>query len=185
MRSTYFKNASGWHHKSQYTTASDLVKLVKALRRDFPEFYPLFKKTNFLYNGVVINGHNKVTKHYPGAEGLKTGYTSAAGFNLITVASNGNKRVAGVVIGHPCGASRDKKMVELLNSSLKVNFTISPTEKSSIIGQNKTLIASKPTKEIPTPRIIQAKTNKNKRVIKLVSAQKKPQAKKNIKKKAI
>lgn len=124
MTNTSFKNASGWHAKNQYTTAVDLMKLTRALQCDFPEYYPLFKKTDFVHNGAVIKGHNKVSKHYPGAEGLKTGYTAASGFNLITVAKNGDKRFAGIVIGHKKAESRDKKMVELLNQVFQINFAL-------------------------------------------------------------
>lgn len=124
MNNTSFQNASGWHAKNQYTTAVDLMKLTRALQRDFPEYYPLFKKTDFVHNGTVIKGHNKVSQYYPGAEGLKTGYTAASGFNLITVAKNGDKRFAGIVIGHKKADSRDKKMVELLNQVFKINFAL-------------------------------------------------------------
>ena len=86
MHGTHFTNASGWHDGHQVTTASDMAKLGLALKRDFPEYYPLFKKTSFVFHGKVIPGHNHVLKQYAGAEGLKTGYTGPAGFNLVTTA---------------------------------------------------------------------------------------------------
>jgi D-alanyl-D-alanine carboxypeptidase (penicillin-binding protein 5/6) len=117
MRNTKFKNASGWHHPEQKTTAKDLAKLAIALKRDFPRFYHIFSKTSFVYKGNVINGHNNVTANYAYAEGLKTGYTGPSGFNLVTVASKYNKTLVGVVTGSPTASSRDQKMVKLLDEN--------------------------------------------------------------------
>lgn len=117
MKYTKFKNASGWHHPEQKTTAKDLAKLATALKRDFPRFYHIFSKTSFLYKGNVIKGHNHVTANYAYAEGLKTGYTRPSGFNLVTIASKDNKTLVGVVTGSPTASSRDQKMVKLLDEN--------------------------------------------------------------------
>ena len=70
MKNSFFTNASGWHHPKQVTTAIDLAKLSIAIKRDFPQYYSFFSKTNFTFKGKQINGHNRVTASYPGAEGL-------------------------------------------------------------------------------------------------------------------
>lgn len=116
MTSTNFANASGWHAKNQYTTALDMAKLGLALRRDFPEYYYLFKSTSFVFAGRVVNGHNNVLRQYVGAEGLKTGYTNHARFNLVTTASKDGKALIGVVTGHPTASKRDQKMIKLLDT---------------------------------------------------------------------
>lgn len=115
MQNSHFYNASGWHHPEQKTTASDLARLTLAIKRDFPEYYSWFSKDQFKYNGRIIVGHNKVAKNYPGAEGMKTGYTYPAGFNLITTAKRDGKRLIGIVTGSPAAGVRDAKMVKLLD----------------------------------------------------------------------
>jgi D-alanyl-D-alanine carboxypeptidase (penicillin-binding protein 5/6) len=104
------------HCPKQKTTAIDLAKLAIAIRRDFPQYYSIFSKTHFVYKGRVVNGHNKVTACYPGAEGLKTGYTNPAGRNLITVATRNNRTLLGVITGSSSSAKRDKRMMSMLDS---------------------------------------------------------------------
>lgn len=115
MRNTIFKNASGWHHPKQKTTAADLAKLSIAIRRDHPKLYRLFLQKSFMFRGKLILSRNRVSVSYRGAEGLKTGYTRRAGFNLITVASRNNRSLVGVVTGSKTADSRDQQMVQLLN----------------------------------------------------------------------
>lgn len=115
MRNTNFCNASGLNHRNQYTTARDLAKLSLALIRDFPQYYHLFKKKSFTYNNRTYNSHNHVTMNYNGAEGLKTGYVNASGYNLITVVKRGKLRLIGIVIGSESWRKRDRKMVALLD----------------------------------------------------------------------
>ena len=121
MKNTVFKNASGWHHKDQKTTAVDLARLAIAIYKDFPEYYTMFSKSSFLLNGQVINGHNKVVEVYEGAEGMKTGYTQPAGYNLVTTAKRGDKRLVGVVLGQSSSVIRNQKMMDLLDYAFKNN----------------------------------------------------------------
>ena len=151
MKNSHFYNASGWHHPEQKTTASDLAKLTMAIKRDFPEFYPWFSKDQFVYNGRTIMGHNKVARTYPGAEGMKTGYTSPAGFNLVTTALRNGKRLIGVVTGSPAAATRDAKMKKLLdvhfaNLGVTNNVFESQSAKNNI-SKKASRIGSKNTKK--------------------------------------
>jgi len=116
MDHTTFANASGLHDPRQKSTAVDLAKLAIAIKRDFPQYYHLFSRTSFYYNGKEVKGHNRVTANYPGAEGLKTGFTNASGCNLITTATRENKSLIGVVIGGKTSAVRDQKMTTLLDA---------------------------------------------------------------------
>lgn len=120
MINTNFTNASGWHDPNQYTTAVDMAKLSIAIKRDFPKYYSFFNKSSFNFKGKTIKGHNKVTETYPGAEGLKTGFHTPAGCNLITAATRGNKSLVGVVTGQKTSLIRDKKMVQLLDAHFGV-----------------------------------------------------------------
>lgn len=122
MHSTEFYNSSGLHHPNQKTTAYDLARLGLILRKKYPEFYPLFQKTHFEFAGKIVTGHNKVTKNYKGAEGMKTGFTCPSGFNLITTATKEGKTLLGVVTGSPTAKYRDTKMVKLLDK----HFSIEP-----------------------------------------------------------
>lgn len=115
MNSTKFKNASGWHHPEQKTTAVDLAKLSLSLKERFPNHYPMFSLTSFTFRGKTYNGHNRVTAEYDGAEGLKTGYTNPSGFNLVTVATRNGKTLLGVIAGESSAGARDKKMMKLLD----------------------------------------------------------------------
>jgi D-alanyl-D-alanine carboxypeptidase (penicillin-binding protein 5/6) len=128
MHKSHFRNASGWHDPMQKTTAEDLVKLAIALKRDFPEYYPLFSQTSFTFNDKIYNGHNHVTKNYPGADGLKTGYVAASGYNLVTSVKRGEKQLIGVVIGGRTSKERDNKMIALMNHHFgeKISKTTSP-----------------------------------------------------------
>ncbi len=122
MKGTNFTNASGWHDPKQVTTAVDMAKLAIAIKRDFPQYYHLFKKTEFKFKGKLIKGHNRVVANYPGAEGLKTGYHTPAGCNLITTATRGHKSLVGVVTGRKSSKIRDKKMVELLDKQFTKRY---------------------------------------------------------------
>jgi D-alanyl-D-alanine carboxypeptidase (penicillin-binding protein 5/6) len=148
MNHTYFKNASGWHDPLQQTTAKDLAKLALALQRNHTNFYPLFAKNSFVFRGNIVNGHNRVTQYYQGAEGLKTGYTTPAGFNLVTTASKNGKSLIAVVTGGKTATSRDKKMVGLLDR----HFNVSPKHNIKLVTN------SKPTRVNPKSRLVKKKT---------------------------
>ncbi len=123
MYHTQFANASGWHDKRQYSTASDLAKLGLAIREDHRKYYPLFRKTSFVYKGNMIKGHDKVVAQYVGAEGLKTGFHSQSGFNLMTTASRNGKSLLAVVTGGQSAAHRTNRMVTLLDRHFGLETT--------------------------------------------------------------
>ncbi len=153
MHNTNFINASGWHHPSQKTTAYDMAKLAIALKRDFPQYYHLFSRTSFYYKNTSYKGHNRVTENFKGATGMKTGYTVRSGWNLVTAATRGSKRLVGVVLGGHTAKTRDDKMMALLNNHFKHLETIEKKGKSSTLAMNRTQ-----TSNINQRDIIQAKT---------------------------
>lgn len=140
MKDTVFTNASGWHDPRQKTTAIDLAKLSIAIKRDFPRYYHLFAKTSFTFKGRTVNGHNNLVARYPGAEGLKTGFTNPAGRNLITTATRGGRSLVGVVTGSSSSANRDKKMIGLLDKHFGISSTAVKSKKNR---KTKTLSASR------------------------------------------
>lgn len=169
MYNTTFRNASGWHHPEQKTTAIDMAKLAMALKRDFPKYYPLFSETSFVFNGQTYNGHNKVVEKYQWAEGLKTGFTNPAGYNLITTAAKDGKRLVGVVTGGRSSPSRNYKMVSLLDK----HFGIEPS--SDFAYDNATFVSNKSTKKSGKAKttklqVVKAKTKKKNKRTALVAA---------------
>lgn len=141
MKNTYFKNASGWHNPLQQTTARDMAKLTLAIKQKFPKYYPLFSKTSFVFRGNIINGHNKITKNYAGAEGMKTGFHTPAGYNLVTTASRNGKSLIAVVTGGRSAASRDQKMIWLLDQHFNI---VSTKPKVTLASNNKVKAKPKP-----------------------------------------
>lgn len=117
MTHTNFTNASGLHDRRQKTTAYDLARLAVALKRDFPHYYYLFKRDKFYFRGNTYYSHNRVTMNYRGADGLKTGYVNASGFNLVTSAERNGHRIVGVVMGGRTAKRRDRFMTTLLDKS--------------------------------------------------------------------
>ncbi|MEX2296461.1 MAG: D-alanyl-D-alanine carboxypeptidase family protein [Dongiaceae bacterium] len=117
MNNTVFRNPHGLPNKAQVTTAQDMVTLARALMFDFPGFYHYFSATSFTYNGVTYKSHNRLMQRYAGADGLKTGYIRASGFNLAFSAVRDGRRLIGVVIGGQSAASRDDQMATLMDEA--------------------------------------------------------------------
>ena len=115
MSSTVFRNASGLPNREQVTTARDLARLANALLRDFPHYYPVFSVQTYSYRGRPLENHNRMLASYAGADGLKTGYTAASGFNLVMSAMRDNRRLIGVVMGGDTAFQRDRLMAELMD----------------------------------------------------------------------
>ncbi len=116
---TTFGNASGLPHFKQVTTAADMGRLSLTLIREYPEYYRYFSKKSFTYHNRQFFTHNSLLKEYDGADGLKTGYIRASGYNLITSAQRGNNRLVVVVMGARSSALRTKQMIRLLNMGFK------------------------------------------------------------------
>ena len=119
MTNTHFDNASGLPSPHDTTTARDLAKLAMALYRDFPHDAAYFATRQFTFRGQVVRGHNRLMDRYPGMDGLKTGYTNAAGFNLASTAVRNGRRLFAVVMGGRTAVARDELMARLLDDSFE------------------------------------------------------------------
>src|SRR6266550_6869700 len=115
MTSTVYRNASGLPNPDQYTTARDQAQLALSLYRDFPREYRYFATRQFYFRGSVIYNHNHLLDWYDGADGIKTGYIGASGYNLAASAVRNERRLIGVVMGGPSAGSRDREMAALLD----------------------------------------------------------------------
>ncbi len=118
MNHTTFKNASGLPNKQQKTTARDMAVLAMAVYHHFPQYYKWFSAKSFQYKGKTIGGHNYILKTFAGADGMKTGYTAASGYNIITSAKRSGKRVIAVTMGHNSVGERDKKVSKMMDKGL-------------------------------------------------------------------
>jgi D-alanyl-D-alanine carboxypeptidase len=118
MVRTVYRNASGLPDDQQVTTARDQAMLGRAIQDRFPRYYRYFSTTAFNYHGHSIRNHNRLLGNVEGVDGIKTGYTRASGFNLVTSMRRGNRHLVGVVLGGRSGGSRDATMRNLLAENL-------------------------------------------------------------------
>ena len=115
MTRTNFRNASGLPNRGQLSTARDMAILAQHLMSDFPQYYDYFARTKFTYEGKTFRGHNKFMKRYAGADGLKTGYIRASGYNLAASAKRDDTRLIGVVFGGKSARQRDSHLATLMD----------------------------------------------------------------------
>jgi D-alanyl-D-alanine carboxypeptidase len=118
MTNTVFKNASGLPDREQVTTARDMATLGRAIQDRFPSLYRFFSTQSFVWRGRVIANHNRLLGRVHGVDGIKTGYTNASGFNLVTSVRHKNRHMVAVVLGGRTGAQRDQYMRELIADNL-------------------------------------------------------------------
>src|SRR5438552_4071497 len=118
MSKTVYRNASGLPNDDQITTARDQATLGRAIQDRFPRHYRYFATSTFVYRGHAIRNHNRLLGNVEGVDGIKTGYTRASGFNLVSSMRRGNRHLVGVVLGGRSGSSRDATMRSLLAENL-------------------------------------------------------------------
>jgi len=119
MSKTTYRNASGLPNEEQLTTARDQATLGRAIQDRFPRYYRYFATSTFVYRGHSIRNHNRLLGNVEGVDGIKTGYTRASGFNLVSSMRRGNRYLVGVVLGGRSGGSRDAIMRNLLAENLE------------------------------------------------------------------
>ncbi len=126
MTATTFKNAHGLPDSGQVTTARDMLTLAMRLNDDFPKYYAVFGLRAFSYHGKTYRNHNTMLETYPGMDGLKTGYTTSSGFNLVASVRRNGKHVVAAVFGGSSASARNAHMRTILDRAL----TRASTEKS-------------------------------------------------------
>ena len=120
MMNSQFVNATGLPDARQLTTARDIATLSRAVVRDFPQFYRVFSQVAVDYEGHMIENHNHLLTTLPGVDGIKTGFTSAAGFTLAASKAEGGTRLIAVVLGGPSRLARDGNVTNLLDTGFDV-----------------------------------------------------------------
>ncbi|HKU55237.1 MAG TPA: D-alanyl-D-alanine carboxypeptidase [Rhizomicrobium sp.] len=126
MRETNYHNASGLPDPLQISTASDLAILGRHLAYDYPQYFPYFGLAGFNYKGAWIPTHDNLIGRYDGADGIKTGYTGASGFNLVSSVTRGTTHLIAVVMGGRTAVRRDLEMVRLLDQTF-AQISANPT----------------------------------------------------------
>jgi len=115
MQNTRFANATGLPDSGHYSTAWDLTLLAAAIVRDYPEYYPLYSLKEFRYNNITQPNRNRLLWSDPAVDGMKTGYTDAAGYCLVTSAKRGERRLISVVLGTDSESARATESQKLIN----------------------------------------------------------------------
>lgn len=119
MANTQFRNSTGLPDPEHYTTVRDLARLSVAIIRDFPEFYPIYSMRSFTYNGITQPNRNLLLYRDPSVDGMKTGYTEAAGYNLIVSAHRDGRRLVSVLVGASSAQARAQESAKLLHYGLQ------------------------------------------------------------------
>ncbi|MDK4734057.1 serine hydrolase [Rhizobium sp. CNPSo 3490] len=142
MTRTTYRNANGLPNTAQMTTARDQARLGIALRQHFPQYYGYFSTRAFKFGTRTIRSHNRLVGSVRGVDGIKTGYTRAAGFNLVSSVQVDGKSIVSVVLGGTSGSARDAQMRNLIATYLP---------KASSRGGNSALVAQ----TAPAPEMIE------------------------------
>jgi D-alanyl-D-alanine carboxypeptidase len=160
MSHSTFENASGLPDPDQWTTAHDLAVLSRHIITDFPNFYTYFSTPSFAWHRQIIFNHDSMLRSYPGADGLKTGYTDLSGHNLITSAVRGGVRLIGVVMGAATNGERDAHMTVLLNQGFEeMDVPISKpaqTPHITLVATAHAAEVTRPPMEMPHPAAMHA-----------------------------
>ncbi|HEY4773303.1 MAG TPA: SPOR domain-containing protein, partial [Xanthobacteraceae bacterium] len=148
MSRTVYRNASGLPDREQVTSARDQARLGRAIQDRFPRLYHYFATPAFAYRGHVMRNHNKLLGRVAGVDGIKTGYTYASGFNLVTSARRGPRHVVAVVLGGRSGGARDARMRELIASYIDKG-AVRRTAAAIVEAEPRTAVAATPSKPAP------------------------------------
>src|SRR5580704_9445973 len=119
MTHTTYVNASGLPDDDQNTTARDQALLGRAIQDRFPNYYKYFSTETFVYHGAAMRNHDHLLGEIEGVDGIKTGYTRASGFNLLTSVHRDGRYIVAVVMGGPSASDRDDRMRDLIGEHLK------------------------------------------------------------------
>jgi D-alanyl-D-alanine carboxypeptidase len=152
MNDTHFANASGLPNAGQVTTAHDLAILGRAIQERFPRYYHYFSTHAFYYAGATIVNHNHLLDRVEGMDGIKTGYTRASGFNLLTSVKRDGHYIVAVVLGGSSAGARDKIMADLIEDEIEKGATVRTA--SAITGLSINPIAAEAAAAPePSPRV--------------------------------
>ncbi|MEH0664523.1 D-alanyl-D-alanine carboxypeptidase [Vibrio scophthalmi] len=138
LTNTSYTNPHGLDSDGLFSTPRDIAKLSQAIIRDLPDIYPLYSETSYTYNGITQYNRNGLLRDRSmNVDGMKTGYTSGAGYSLATSATSGDMRLISVVMGSSSTKSRESESKQLLSYGFRFFDTISPTRASQSVASPK------------------------------------------------
>ncbi len=153
MTRTTFRNPHGLTERGHLSTARDMTILGRHLIYDFPQYYHLFSRTSHVAAGKRIRSTNrKFLASYRGADGIKTGYTAAAGFNLTASARRGSKRIIATIFGGRSVQERNRKMAQLLDLGFRRAPADAPLIKPVPAGEKGRMLLALAPKSSPRPQ---------------------------------
>ena len=147
MSRTIYRNASGLPNDEQITTARDLTILARATEERFPKYFHYFATHEFDYDGEIIGNHNHLLGRIDGVDGIKTGYTRASGFNLLTSVHRDGRSLVAVVMGGRTSGARDRIMEGLISEHIAEASTHGHT--ATMIADNDAPEAVEPARSPP------------------------------------
>jgi D-alanyl-D-alanine carboxypeptidase len=154
MAHTIYVNASGLPDDDQVTTARDQSILGRAIQERFPHYYRYFSTESFVYHGEAMRNHNHLLGAVDGVDGIKTGFTRASGFNLLTSLHRDGRYLVAVVMGGPSASERDERMRELIGAHIKEAAVRRTTPMVAEVGERRDEASAKS----PVSRIDRAAT---------------------------
>ncbi len=144
LTNSSFTNPHGLDSDGLYSTPHDIAKLGQAIIRDLPDIYPMYSETSFTYNGITQYNRNGLLRDRSmNVDGMKTGYTSGAGYSLATSATNGDMRLIAVVMGAKSQSVRESESKQLLSYGFRFYETLMPTAAGTDIANARVWMGQK------------------------------------------
>ncbi len=144
LTNSSFTNPHGLDSEGLYSTPHDIAKLGQAIIRDLPDIYPMYSETSFTYNGITQYNRNGLLRDRSmNVDGMKTGYTSGAGYSLATSATNGDMRLIAVVMGAKSQSVRESESKQLLSYVFRFYDTLMPTAAGTDIANARVWMGQK------------------------------------------
>ena len=134
MENTHFKNATGLPVEGHYSSAHDLARLTQHIINDYPEHYKMYSERSFTYGGIKQPNRNRLLWRDPSADGLKTGWTEAAGYCLVSSAKRDDMRLIAVVMGTKSEEARVQESQKLLSYGFRFYETQHLYERGAVLA---------------------------------------------------
>ena len=128
LHESHFVNPNGLHNPNHVSSARDMAMVARALLREFPDHADLFSIGALQLGNQYIPNHNGLLGRYPGADGMKTGFTCPAGFNVVASANHGGRRLIVVVLGAPTAKSRNQEAADLFDRGFAMSGGSGPLD---------------------------------------------------------
>ncbi|MCG9576214.1 D-alanyl-D-alanine carboxypeptidase [Vibrio tubiashii] len=143
LDNTGYTNPHGLDSDGLYSTPHDIALLSQAIIRDLPDIYSLYSETSYTYNGITQYNRNGLLRDRSlNVDGMKTGYTSGAGYSLATSATSGDMRLISVVMGSSSTKSRESESKQLLSYGFRFFDTVSPSKVTDTLAEAKVWMGS-------------------------------------------